>query len=281
MQGNTPVGISAENAALAYVGRLAPTPTGYLHAGHARTFHQAWQRARTAGGHLILRIEDLDESRCKPEYVDAVFEDLRWLGIDWDGEVVFQSRRKSAYRTAWRRLLERGWIYPCPRSRKDLGTLAPHAEEPVFPSAWRSPVPRPDCYAGPEGTNWRFQVPDGVNVVFEDALKGRIQKTAGLDFGDFLVWNREGVPSYELAVVVDDHAMGITEVVRGEDLLTSTARQILLAQALGFNSPRWCHTPLVCDAHGRRLAKRSGSLSIRTLRSRGASPADVLGIVTG
>lgn len=281
MRGNPSTGGLRTFPGNPYVGRLAPTPTGFFHAGHARTFHQAWQRARNAGGLLLLRVEDLDERRCQPEFVDAAIEDLRWLGVDWDGEVVFQSRRKTAYRMAWRRLLETGWIYPCLRSRKDLGTLAPHEEEPVFPAAWRSPVPHPDHFAGPEGTNWRFQVPDGTNVVFEDVLKGRIEKTAGIDFGDFLVWNREGVPSYELAVVVDDHAMGITEVVRGEDLLTSTARQILLARALGYASPRWCHTPLVCDAHGRRLAKRSGSLSIRTLRSRGYSPADVLEIATG
>lgn len=259
-----------------YVGRLAPTPTGYLHLGHALTFSTAHRRVRDAGGRLILRIEDLDAQRCRGEYARAAIEDLRWLGLDWDGEPVFQSARREFYLEAWRKLRDGGFIYPCRRSRREVSSLAPHAEEPVFPKAWRPAMERVPWHQTPAGVNWRFRVPDGVRVFFTDRNLGGIERVTLRDFGDFLVWNRDDIPSYELAVVVDDLAMGVTEVVRGADLLTSTARQLLLYEALGGEAPAWFHCPLVGDAAGRRLAKRSGGLALRDLRAAGMVPDEVL-----
>ncbi|MGC2398215.1 MAG: tRNA glutamyl-Q(34) synthetase GluQRS [Acidobacteriaceae bacterium] len=270
----------------AYRGRLAPSPTGYLHLGHARTFWIAQQRALAAQGTLILRDEDLDPERSQPHFREAIFEDLRWIGLDWqEGPDVGgpyrpyqQSRRYAFYRDAWRRLLAGGWLYPCRCSRKDLAQAmqAPHDDEGIYPGTCRS-------LAGPEpgnevagGANWRFRVPDGEVIVFHDEHLGPRQFVAGNDFGDFLVWRRDDHPSYQLAVVVDDAAMHITEVVRGADLLKSTARQILLARALGLPSPAWYHCDLLCDEHGQRLAKRRDSLSLRALRHMGNHPQDVI-----
>jgi len=265
-------------------GRLAPTPTGLLHVGHARTFALAAERSARAG--LVLRIEDLDAPRCRPEYAAAAVDDLRWLGLDWDeGPDVggphapyVQSGRAAWYAEIWRRLEVAGAIYPSPQSRRDVeaAAVAPHGpeSEPVFPPALRPS--RRERAAAPGGVPWRFRVPDGRVIEFDDALHGPVRRTAGVDFGDFVVWRRDDLAAYELAVVADDHAMAIAEVVRGMDLLTSTARQLLLFEALGWEPPAWCHAPLVCDAAGERLAKRSGGLAIRDLRAAGWSPADVL-----
>ena len=270
-------------------GRLAPTPTGFLHVGHARTFAQAADRAGAAG--LVLRIEDLDGPRCREEFCRAAVEDLRWLGLDWtEGPDLggpcgpyLQSERTEWYLEVWRRLEAAGAIYPSPHSRRDVdeAATAPHearpeaaAEDSIFPASLRPA--RWERAAAPAAVAWRFRVPDGRTVEFDDAILGRVCRTAGRDFGDFVVWRRDALPAYELAVVADDHAMAIAEVVRGEDLLTSTARQLLLFEALGWVAPAFCHLPLVCDAAGRRLAKRTGGLAIRELRSRGFSPADVL-----
>jgi len=270
---------------MSYRGRLAPTPSGYLHLGHARTFMTAAERACQAGGILVLRSEDLDPQRCRPEFAVAMLEDLRWLGIRWqEGPDVGgqfgpyeQSRRIKLYQAAWARLCQQGVIYPSPHSRKDLSSalLAPHDEpgEPIFPAELRPPLGTGYDAASPAGLNWRFRVPDGRMLSFMDGRLGLVQRLAGRDFGDFVVWRKDGFPAYELAVVVDDHAMQISEVVRGEDLLTSTARQLLLYEALGFTAPMFFHTELVRDAQGRRLSKRNSSLSIRALREKGAREA--------
>ena len=248
-----------------YRGRLAPTPTGDMHVGHARTYMVAFTRARAAGGTLALRMED-----------------LAWLGITWDGEVTWQSARRDTYLAAWRRLRDAGLVYPSTVSRRELrdAAHAPHEDEeeaePLFPAALRPPPGTGRDVASPAGTTWRFRVPDGTTIAFTDALQGERRYVAGVDIGDFVVWRRDDVPAYELAVVADDVAMGITEVVRGADLLRSTARQLLLHAALGATPPAWCHVPLVRDAAGRRLAKRDDALSIRTLRARGLSPGEVL-----
>lgn len=259
-----------------YLGRLAPTPTGFLHAGHASTFWMAFQRARAAGGAVVLRIEDLDKARCKQEFVQAAIEDLTWLGISWVGSPIRQSERRDSYLGAWRRLRDGGFIYPCRRSRKDVASAsqAPHHEEPIFPEAWRGDPREALAFESPAGINWRFRVPDGRRLTFLDGGFGPVEKTALQDFGDFLVWNRDDIPAYELAVVVDDES--ITEVARGADLLTSTVRQILLHEALGQTPPRWFHCPLVCDAGGRRLAKRAPGMSLRELRRTGRTPDDIL-----
>jgi len=265
-------------------GRLAPTPTGLLHAGHARTFALAAARAGDAG--LVLRIEDIDGPRCRAEYVEAAIADLRWLGLRWtEGPDTGgphapyeQSRRTAWYLDVWRQLEAAGVIYPSPHSRRDVeqAATAPHDAdaEPLFPTSLRPT--RRERAAAPGGVPWRFRVPDGRTLAFHDALEGLVTRTAGVDFGDFVVWRRDDLPAYELAVVADDHAMQIAEVVRGADLLTSTARQVLLHEALGWAPPAWCHAPLVCDAAGRRLAKRTGGLAIRDLREAGWTPHDVL-----
>lgn len=264
-------------------GRLAPTPTGLLHVGHARTFACAAERAGDAG--LVLRIEDLDGGRCRPEFTAAAITDLRWLGLGWtEGPDIGgpnapyeQSRRTGWYLEIWRRLEAAGAIYPSPHSRRDVeeAAAAPHdAAEPVFPPALR-PTTRERATA-PGGVPWRFRVPDGRVIEFTDAMQGRIVRTAGIDFGDFVVWRRDDGAAYELSVVADDHAMEIVEVVRGADLLTSTARQILLYEALGWRPPAFCHVPLVCDMQGNRLAKRTGGLAIADLRAAGWSPEQVL-----
>ncbi len=265
-----------------YVGRLAPTPTGLLHAGHARTFHAAWRRAREANGTICLRVEDLDPERCKAEFTDCMLEDLSWLGLDWDEGPVFQSRRKQLFHRMWSRLKECGWIYPSTVSRKEIRNVAraPHDDEEqaeqVFPPELRTRPGEEKIFNSPAGVNWRFRVPDGKEIRFVDERCGEQCFKAGVDFGDFVVWRRDNVPAYELAVVADDVDMGITEVVRGEDLLKSTARQILIYQALDLHPPKWCHEGLLRDADGKRLAKRCGSCSIRELRERGLSPEEVI-----
>ncbi len=213
-------------------------------------------------------------------------EDLRWLGLDWDegpdcggpGGPYFQSARRERYLAAWRVLRDGGFIYPCRRSRKDVASagVAPHGEEPVFPPEWRVPVAEAAAWIEPHGVNWRFRVPEEETITFDDGNFGAIARTSLRDFGDFLVWNREDIPAYELAVVVDDLAMGITEVVRGADLLTSTARQLLIHRALGAQVPAYFHCPLLLDGTGRRLAKRDAALTLRALRAQGWPPERVL-----
>jgi glutamyl-tRNA synthetase len=279
-----------------YRGRLAPSPTGYLHLGHARTFWTAQQRARANGGSLVLRNEDLDSTRFKMEFVPAMMEDLKWFGFEWqegpDCGGPFapynQSERMDVYRAALEKLRAGNFIYPCTCSRKDIQAAAhaPHANddaEPIYPGTcrgksdeWRvtrdanntvsvsSPVTR--------HPSLRFRVPDGETISFVDGNCGEQRFVAGKDFGDFVVWRGDGVPAYQLACVADDAAMQITEVVRGADLLVSTAQQILLYRALGLMPPVFFHCTLWLDETGVRLAKRHDALSLRTLRARGETP---------
>jgi glutamyl-tRNA synthetase len=266
-----------------YRGRIAPTPTGELHLGHARTFHAASRRAVEARGALVLRIEDLDPLRCRPEYTAQIIDDLRWMGVEWSEGPLYQSQRMDVFRDVWRRLRDAGVIYPSHVSRKEIrdAAHAPHDEEerePIFPPEWRAAPGEERQYDDPAGVVWRCRVPDGEVLRFTDVRCGEVAYTAGADFGDFVVWRKDGVPAYELAVVADDIAMGITEVVRGEDLLLSTARQLVLYHALGATPPAWCHEPLLRDAHGQRLAKRYQALALRTLREQGLSFADCLAL---
>jgi len=269
--------------AVHYIGRLAPSPTGLLHLGHAATFWTAYQRACAAGGKLLLRNEDLDPQRSQPQFVEAMLEDLAWLGIEWQPPMLSQSTRLDAYREAFDRLLAAGAVYPCTCSRRELAqmTQAPHEDddEPVYSGRCRS-APGTRSSFDPNAS-YRFRVPAGEPIQFDDANFGPQSYTADRDFGDFLVWRRPlgprepGTPSYQLACVVDDAFMSITEVVRGADLLRSTARQILLQRALGLPTVTYFHTPLLRDPSGVRLAKRHDALALRTLRQRGLSPADV------
>jgi glutamyl-tRNA synthetase len=289
-----------------YRGRLAPSPTGLLHLGHARTFWTAAQRAAEHHGELIFRNEDLDSQRCRPEFVQAMLEDLRWLGINWvegpdcGGPVgpYAQSQRRAHYLEAWRNLRDLGMIYQCICSRKDVAQSAgaPNDldDEPVYPGRCRPSVgvhgaarlrlretaeaAVSTCaveHAEPVGVNWRFRVTDGEEISFTDLHLGPQRMIAGRDFGDFIVWRRDDVPAYQLAVVVDDAAMRITEVVRGADLLKSTARQLLVFRALGLRAPDYYHCDLIRDDAGVRLAKRHDSLSIHKLRELGWTPEQV------
>lgn len=275
---------------VAYRGRIAPSPTGYLHLGHARTFWMAYQRSLHNHGTLVFRNEDLDRQRCRAEFVEAMFDDLRWLGIEWqEGPDVGgpyipyeQHLRTSHYLATWKKLAQSGNIYPCRCSRKDLANAlqAPHEfggenDEPLYPGTCRPQIVQPVTQESPGELNWRFRVPEGLVISFKDLRQGPQQFVAGRDFGDFLVWRKDGFPSYQLAVVVDDASMAINEVVRGCDLLKSTARQILLARALGFPIPQYYHCDLMTDAHGIRLAKRHDALSLRTVRAQGTKPEEL------
>jgi glutamyl/glutaminyl-tRNA synthetase len=281
---------------VSYRGRLAPSPTGYLHLGHSRTFWTAQERARASGGVLVLRNEDLDAQRFKLEFVGAMLEDLKWFGFEWqegpDCGGPFgpynQSERREFYLAAMRKLLAGGFIYPCTCSRSDVrrALSAPHQgeDEPVYPGTCREKFKLssqegafdPDNKNGsPLKRNWRFRVPDGESIAFVDGHLGPQRFVAGKDFGDFVVWRQDGVPAYQLSVVVDDAAMRITEVVRGADLLPSTARQLLLYRALEVPAPQFFHCPLMTDEKGVRLAKRHDSLSLRRLRAEGNSPVQL------
>jgi glutamyl/glutaminyl-tRNA synthetase len=270
-----------------YRGRLAPSPTGYLHLGHARTFWVAQERARANGGELILRNEDLYATRFKMEFVDATLEDLHWFGFAWsegpDMGGPFapynQSERMEFYRAALEKLRAGNFIYPCTCSRRDIqaATRAPHAnddDEPLYPGTCRSS--RKSEIVN-QKFSWRFRVPDGETISFKDGHFGGQKFVAGKDFGDFVVWRGDGVPAYQLACVVDDAAMQITEVVRGADLLLSTARQILLYRALGLPPPLFFHCELMLDKKGERLAKRHEALSLRKLRELGETPESMRG----
>jgi glutamyl/glutaminyl-tRNA synthetase len=280
--------ISSPTPGLPYRGRLAPSPTGLLHIGHACTFWTAYQRALQHNGTLVFRNEDLDPQRSKAEFTRAMLEDLQWLGIRWqEGPDVGgpfapyeQSRRRDLYLATWRKLRDGGFLYPCTCSRKGLTTsvAAPNEgdDEPLYPGRCRDQVGEAGRYEVPAGVNWRFRVPDGEAVAFEDLRQGMQRFVAGRDFGDFVVWRRDDVPAYQLAVVADDASMQITEVVRGTDLLKSTARQLLLIHALGLVIPAYYHCDLIRDEGGTRLAKRHDARSLRALRQQGGTPQQVL-----
>lgn len=286
-----------------YVGRLAPSPTGALHLGNARTFLLAWLRCRSRGGRLLLRLEDLDHPRVKPDRVGQVYEDLRWLGLDWDegppastplrgGAAGYvQSERAAFYREAFEKLRAEGLVYPCYCTRADVEAAqsAPHeGEELRYPGTCR---PRADAIpqsprAAARPAAWRFLTGDGESV-FIDAFYGK-QSGRLCDWsGDFVIGKsavsygpepaEEFAAAYQLAVVADDHAMGVTEVVRAEDLLASTHRQLALYAALGWQAPEFLHAPLVVGADGKRLAKRHGDTRLAALRAAGTPPQRVVG----
>jgi glutamyl-tRNA synthetase len=248
----------------------------------------AYQRTIQYDGTLIFRNEDLDPQRSKSTFTAAMMEDLRWLGIRWqEGPDVGgpfapyeQSRRRDLYVETWRKLRDDGFIYPCTCSRKELAlsAAAPNEgdDEPMYPGRCRERIGDAKTYDAPAGVNWRFLVPDDETIAFDDLHQGPQSYVAGRDFGDFVVWRRDDVPAYQLAVVADDAAMKVTEIVRGADLLKSTARQLLLMRALSLPVPSYYHCDLVRDEAGLRLAKRHDALSLRALREQGRSPREVL-----
>ena len=254
------------------VGRLAPSPTGSLHVGNVRTFLWAWLSARSRQGRVLLRVEDLDTPRVKEGVVPKMIDDLRWLGFDWDGEIAVQSDRRALYREVFAKL--DGKVYPCRCTRGDIAAAqsAPHDgdQEPHYPGTCRS-------FGGP-GIAWRLRVEPGA-VEFEDRLYGRQSIDVASTVGDFVVAKTPEQPAYQLAVVADDLAQGVTEVVRGDDLIPSTARQILVHRALGATPPAYAHVPLVVGVDGKRLAKRFGDAQIATLRARGVPPERIIGVL--
>ncbi len=279
-----------DNPERTVVGRLAPSPTGGLHLGHARTFLIAWLAARSAGGRVILRIEDLDASRVRPGSTEGAMVDLRWLGLDWDSgpdvggpsAPYLQSLRGGFYEQALGRLQAGEWVYPCACSRAEVARAAsaPHAGEegPAYPGtcSWRTVADARSIADRPFA--WRFRATTEP-IIWNDLTRGRIELDPDRGGGDFIV-ARNGVgAAYQLAVVVDDHAMGVTQVIRGLDLIPSTPRQIMLYRRLGWPEPAFGHVPLAVENDGRRLAKRSGSLKLETLRAAGVDPRALVGIL--
>ena len=262
------------------VGRLAPSPTGRLHLGHARSFLLAWWSARRAGGRIALRIEDLDGTRVKPGATDLVLEDLEWLGLDWDGEPLLQSTRIEAHAAALQRLTLEGKAYPCVCTRREIedAASAPHADdgETRYPGTCRGlygTLEEARAATGREAA-LRLVVREGP-VTFEDRYRGPVSVDVASEVGDFVIGRKDGVAAYQFATPFDDDAQGVTEVVRGDDLLSSAARQALVLEALGRPMPAQVHVALVHDAEGRRLAKRAGALSLQELRNAGISPASI------
>jgi glutamyl-tRNA synthetase len=271
-------------------GRFAPSPTGELHLGNARTALLAWLQVRAAGGSYVLRVEDLDAGRVRAGYMEAQLEDLRWLGLDWDEgpdrggpfAPYEQSRRAALYEEAIARLREQGLIYPCFCSRKEVAEAAsaphgPQDEGPVYPGTCRELSAEEVARRGrTRRASLRFRVPSG-EIRFSDLLQGDQVSHPAAETGDFVIRRRDGVAAYQLAVVVDDHAMEISDVLRGADLLSSTARQLLLYYALGLSPPRWIHVPLLLGPDGDRLSKRYGGASLAGLREMGVPPEEVVG----
>jgi glutamyl-tRNA synthetase len=269
---------------MSFRGRFAPSPTGRLHLGNARSALLGWLQARAAGGQFLLRVEDLDRARCRPQFVDELMRDLEWLGLTWDEAPLFQSARGDVYRDALARLEREGLVYPCFCTRAEIARAAsaPHGlgeEGPRYPGtcarlssaeiAERSRTRTPA---------YRFRAQPG-EVRFVDGLQGPYTQDVEAVVGDFVVRRNDGVASYQLAVVVDDAATGITHVLRGEDLLSSTPRQLQLYEALGLSAPEFFHVPLVLGEDGKRLAKREGAFALAELRERGLPAERILGLL--
>lgn len=269
---------------MSFRGRFAPSPTGRIHLGNARSALLGWLQARAAGGQFLLRIEDLDRARCKPSFLDELYRDLEWLGLDWDETPLVQSQRDGVYREAMEKLERTGRVYPCFCTRAEISRAAsaPHGpsdEGPRYPGTCAA-LP-PEALAERARTRvpaYRFQAAPG-EWCFEDGLHGRCRQDVASLVGDFVVRRNDGVASYQLAVVVDDAASHITDVLRGDDLLSSTPRQLQIYEALGLTPPRFWHVPLILGEDGKRLAKREGAFAVAELRERGLAVERVLGLL--
>jgi glutamyl-tRNA synthetase len=264
------------------VGRLAPSPTGAQHIGNARTYLIAWLSIRSRGGKIVLRVEDIDSPRVKPGAATQLCEDLLWLGLDWDEGPIVQTERISLYEDALRCLQEQELVYPCTCTRSDVerAASAPHLdhEGPAYPGTCAGNMVADAAHLKDQRFAWRFRV-KRRSPQFIDGFRGQTHIHLGQSSGDFVVWKSAGTPAYQLAVVVDDAALGITEVVRGDDLIRSTPRQLLLYEALGLQPPEFVHVPLVVGPDGRRLAKRHGDTRLVSLRHAGVTPEALIGLL--
>lgn len=261
------------------IGRFAPSPSGRMHLGNVFSAMLAWLSIRSCGGRLVLRIEDLDPDRCRPAYADTLKRDLEWLGLTWDTEQTPQSLRGEAYREMFSRLEERGLIYPCYCSRTELhAASAPHASDGtvLYAGTCRNLTPE-ERAAKTKAPCWRVRVPD-EDVSFTDGVQGEYTQNLARGCGDFILRRADGVYAYQLAVVTDDAEAGVTQVVRGSDLLSSTPRQIWLQRQLGFPKPDYYHVPLLVAPDGRRLSKRERDLDMGALRERYV-PETLLGLL--
>lgn len=263
------------------VGRLAPSPTGDLHLGHARSFLVAWWHARSRGGRILLRLEDLDGERSAVRYLDGVRKDLNWLGLDWDGPDYIQSSGLERLRDRAHQLSRAGFAYACVCSRKEIqnALTAPHEGEqgPLYPGTCLGEYATLEAAEQRTGKLAGLRFRSAATVIrFTDQFAGPYAEQLAETAGDFLVLRRDKLPAYQLAVVVDDAEQGVNEVVRGDDLLSSTPRQIALARALGYPEPHYFHIPLVLGANGKRLAKRERALSLATLRDMGTDPRSIV-----
>jgi glutamyl-Q tRNA(Asp) synthetase len=268
-----------------FVTRFAPSPTGLLHLGHAFSALTAFDAARAAGGRFVLRIEDIDATRCRPRFEAAMIEDLAWLGLVWEEPAWRQSRRMAVYQAALDGLRARGLLYRCFRTRKDVGASAPHG--PDAPAAGGPPTPAEEAAALAAGKAfaWRLNLERALDAhgPAVDALRAEVDGTLrAIDprkAGDVVLARKEVPTSYHLACVVDDAAQGISHVIRGLDLADAVDVQVLLQALLGLPTPAYVHHRLILDDQGRRLAKRDGAQGIRALREAGATPADVRAMV--
>ncbi|MEO8800100.1 MAG: tRNA glutamyl-Q(34) synthetase GluQRS, partial [Polyangiaceae bacterium] len=262
------------------VTRFAPSPTGDLHLGGAFVALGSWWLARKHGGSFVARMEDIDTPRVVPGSAERILEDLHWLGLDWDGDVVVQSTRTASYEAALATLTAKGLVYPCDCSRAELARVAsaPHAnEEIVYPGLCAALHPHREMKRDPALRVRVPRDPAAAVVSFDDQIRGIYTQDLAEKVGDFVIRRADGVFAYQLVVIVDDVAQGVTDVVRGADLLSSTPRQIYLAHALGLEAPRYLHLPLVVDQGGERIAKRTPKAHLRVLRERGFTKEQILG----
>ncbi len=261
------------------VGRFAPSPSGRMHLGNVFSALLSWLSVRSQGGRMILRIEDLDPERSKPEYADAIRRDLCWLGLDWDAESPYQSQRTALYQAAFDRLRAKGLLYPCYCTRAALhAASAPHLGDghTVYPGTCRR-LTEPERAAMTRRPAWRIRV-EYQEISFVDGLRGTYRENLAHDCGDFILRRADGVYAYQLAVVVDDADMGITQVVRGCDLLSSTPRQLYLYALLGLTAPQFYHVPLLVASDGRRLSKRDRDLDLAALQQQYTAP-QIVGVL--
>ena len=265
------------------VGRFAPSPTGRMHAGNVFAALVAWLVAKAQGGRIVLRIEDLDRERSKPQFIDAVQRDFELLGLTWDEGPYYQHDRDEAYRAAYQALCDKGLVYPCFCTRADLhAASAPHrGEKPVYPGTCRHLSPEERRRRAEVRTPAaRLVVPDET-IAFVDQVQGAYEQNLERDCGDFLVRRSDGAFAYQLAVVVDDAQQGVNSVVRGVDLLCSTPQQIHLQRLLGLPQPNYAHVPLIVAERDRRLSKRDHDAALDALLARFKTPAALIGHIAG